>query len=170
MGFGAAVSSGFNKYATFSGRAARSEYWWWFLFLILAGIGVDLACGIIFATTRSFIVPGVLLILFYLGVLLPNITLSVRRLHDLNRSGWWLGAIVFISLILLFLAVPVAIRAYENHANGLAPMDGIPSGTFIVIRILDLVQFIFGIVLFVWFCMRGTRGSNRFGADPLRDF
>lgn len=96
MDFITAVKTGFGKFATFQGRARRSEYWFFMLFLILAST----VFTIIDATTGI----GVLSLIFSLVTLIPVIAVSVRRLHDTNRSGWWyllflvplVGAIVLI--------------------------------------------------------------------------
>jgi uncharacterized membrane protein YhaH (DUF805 family) len=91
MGFGQAIKSGLTNYATFSGRAARSEYWWFFLFTFLcslAGEILDAATG-----GAGLINLGVLL-----GLLLPTLAMAVRRLHDKDRSGWWY-LIILIPLI-----------------------------------------------------------------------
>jgi uncharacterized membrane protein YhaH (DUF805 family) len=81
-----------KKYAAFSGRAQRKEYWYFILFNLIAifivGI-IEVAIG----ADR-----GALQILYWLAVLLPGIGVSVRRLHDTNRSGWWL-LIAFVPLI-----------------------------------------------------------------------
>jgi uncharacterized membrane protein YhaH (DUF805 family) len=170
MGFGEAVASCFNKYASFSGRAPRSEYWWWFLFVFLVSLGVGLVSGILDIAMGSkmpgFVARGTVDLI----LLLPNIAVGVRRLHDLNRSGWWLGASMIMGAFLLTLLVPVLIRMAENHTNGYAATYGITPAVFIVMGLLGLVEGIYGLVLFVWFCMGGTRGANRFGADPLRAF
>lgn len=170
MGFGAAVATCFNKYANFNGRARRSEYWWWFLFVILLSIGVSFVAGIADAAagTKSF--GSLLSVLLDLALLLPNIAVAVRRLHDLNRSGWWYAGPVVIVLFMLALAVPVFIRIAQNRTNGYDPMDGVPSSAFIIIGLLGFVEAVYGIVLLVWFCMRGTNGQNRFGPDPIRNF
>lgn len=76
MDFFEAIKSGFTRYATFSGRASRSEYWWWALFVLLASIGTAMI---------SDTVSG----LFALGTLLPFLAVASRRLHDMGRSGWW---------------------------------------------------------------------------------
>ncbi len=85
--FGQAVSACFSKYATFVGRANRPEYWYFYLFTTLAAIAaliVDLA---LFSGEAEPIFP--LTIILYLGVFLPSLAVSVRRLHDTDRSGWW---------------------------------------------------------------------------------
>jgi len=76
MTFAESIQTCFSKYADFNGRARRSEYWWFFLFIVL----VSLALAMV-----SDIVSG----LFSLGILLPSIAAAARRLHDTNRSGWW---------------------------------------------------------------------------------
>lgn len=96
MTFGDAIKSGFGKYAGFSGRAARSEYWYWTLFTVLASIAAGIVDGVV--------TGGLLSPLLSLGLLLPSLAVAVRRLHDLDRTGWWLlvaftGAGVILLLI-----------------------------------------------------------------------
>ena len=88
MSFMDAVKSGFSNYITIQGRAPRSAYWWWALFIFLASIVLGLADGGIFGTVLG--AGGLLGTLFSLGTLLPSITFGVRRLHDTGRTGWWL--------------------------------------------------------------------------------
>jgi uncharacterized membrane protein YhaH (DUF805 family) len=105
MSFSQAVSSVLlNKYATFSGRARRSEYWWWYLFVtivfLVAGI-LDRALGLTYSdlTLGGGWIATIAAIVF----LVPNLAVAVRRLHDTGRSGWWLlvGLIPFIGFIVL---------------------------------------------------------------------
>ena len=77
MTFGKSISTCFSKYATFDGRASRSEFWWFFLFTFLV-------------SAASSIVSETLSGLFSLGVLLPSLAVGARRLHDVDRSGWFL--------------------------------------------------------------------------------
>jgi uncharacterized membrane protein YhaH (DUF805 family) len=81
MGFGQAISSGFSNYVNFSGRACRSEFWFWRLFYLLVAIGL----GIIEGVVRIRGPVGLL----ELGMFMPSLAMSIRRLHDLDRSGWW---------------------------------------------------------------------------------
>ena len=87
MGFTEAIKTCFSKYATFSGRPTRAEFWWFFLFTFLGGL-----------------IPIVGLI-FALAVLIPSIAVAVRRLHDTDRSGWWLliGLIPLVGFIVLLV-------------------------------------------------------------------
>lgn len=97
-----------KKYAVFEGRAGRKEYWFFILFNILVSMGlgyVDWLTGNINPETGLGILSGI----YALGVMIPGMAVSVRRLHDTNRSGWWLlitfvpviGALVFIYFMVL---------------------------------------------------------------------
>ncbi|NRA86193.1 MAG: DUF805 domain-containing protein [Rhizobiales bacterium] len=87
MDFISAIQSVLTKYVGFSGRACRSEYWWFYLFSIMV-IGVTpLLLG---HNISSFV---------SLLLILPTIAVTVRRLHDVNRSGWWLGTPFLVLLI-----------------------------------------------------------------------
>jgi uncharacterized membrane protein YhaH (DUF805 family) len=97
MSFSEAVKSGFDHYATFDGRASRPAFWWWVLFGILVAIAANIVDAIIGVQIFSIVVS--------LGLLLPNISVSIRRLHDTDRSGWWIliGLIPLIGLIVLLV-------------------------------------------------------------------
>jgi len=101
MTFTDSIKTCFNKYATFSGRATRSEYWWFVLFILLAYI-VLLALTSVMPDLAS-IAFGV----FVLGTIIPQMSVAVRRLHDSDKSGWWLliNFIPFGSLVLLYFYV-----------------------------------------------------------------
>jgi len=80
-----------KKYAVFNGRARRTEYWMFFLFNLI----IILVLGFVEGLVGGI---GVIGLLYSLAVLIPGIAVSVRRLHDTDRSGWWL-LIVFVPLI-----------------------------------------------------------------------
>ena len=82
MDFWQAVRRGFTNYANFSGRAIRSEFWFWTLFYCFAGT----AASIIDRAMALPVASG----MFTLAALVPTLSVSVRRLHDLDRPGWWL--------------------------------------------------------------------------------
>jgi uncharacterized membrane protein YhaH (DUF805 family) len=102
MNFGEAISSGFQNYVTFSGRAQRSAYWYWVLFAFLAGVAGLAVDALIFGINLEGglnIVQGIV----GLALFLPGLAVAIRRLHDLDRTGWWflialtgIGAIVLI--------------------------------------------------------------------------
>ena len=89
MNFGQAISVCLSKYATFTGRASRPEFWWFALFQIL----ISLAAGML-----GDVVNG----LVALGLLLPALAVGTRRLHDIGKSGWWqLIMLTVIGLLVL---------------------------------------------------------------------
>ncbi len=96
MSFAEAIRSVFSKYATFSGRARRSEFWWYTLFTVL----VYIVAAIIDAAIGNSVVS----IIVGLALLLPSLAVTARRLHDTGRTGWWIllvlipviGAIVLL--------------------------------------------------------------------------
>jgi uncharacterized membrane protein YhaH (DUF805 family) len=103
MGFGGAIKTVFSKYVAFKGRARRPEYWWWILFYVLVLVGLSILDGLITYIGG----PGILSTLASLGLFLPTLAVQVRRLHDTDRSGWWvlIGLIPLIGwiIILIFL-------------------------------------------------------------------
>jgi uncharacterized membrane protein YhaH (DUF805 family) len=99
MTFTQAIRSGFQNYVNFSGRAPRSEYWYWTLFSILVSIASALVDVALFPSLNASPINTIV----ELALLLPGLAVSVRRLHDLDRTGWWLlliltgiGAIVLL--------------------------------------------------------------------------
>ncbi|MGH8197944.1 MAG: DUF805 domain-containing protein [Steroidobacteraceae bacterium] len=78
-----------KKYATFSGRAQRAEYWFFVLFYILIFIGLTIIDSVT-GTLNPWYGFGLLGGLFALSMLIPSIAVGVRRLHDTGRSGWWM--------------------------------------------------------------------------------
>ena len=94
-----AIATCFHKYVDFTARALRSEYWYWVLFNILAQIVATIIDVIIFGNS------SILVAIVSLGLLLPSIAVGVRRLHDTDRSGWWLliGFVPLVGAIILIV-------------------------------------------------------------------
>ena len=78
-----------RKYVTFSGRATRSEFWWFYLFTVLVNLVASFVGNLIFMSTYNifFIYLSTITSLI---LLLPSLAVAVRRLHDVGRSGWWI--------------------------------------------------------------------------------
>jgi uncharacterized membrane protein YhaH (DUF805 family) len=85
MTFGNAIKFGFTNYANFQGRSPRSGYWYWALFSALVSIALNILAG---GKTDNFF--GMLGGLVSLGLFLPTLGYGVRRLHDINKSGWFI--------------------------------------------------------------------------------
>ena len=132
MNFSTAVSTCIKeKFATIQGRAPRSEYWWFMLFCLLVYFLMPWVLGAVLMAlpqstmqneTTATVLGGIYFVALIIFIV-PSLTVQIRRLHDIDKSGWWM-----------------------------------------------LISFIPGIgslVLFIFACLKGTTGSNRFGADPL---
>jgi uncharacterized membrane protein YhaH (DUF805 family) len=112
MSFSEAVKSGFDHYAKFEGRASRPAFWWWSLFAILAGIGASIVDAIIGSHIFSIVVS--------LGLILPNLSVAIRRLHDTDRTGWWI-LIAFIPLIGLIVLLVFYLQKSDPGENSYGP-------------------------------------------------
>jgi uncharacterized membrane protein YhaH (DUF805 family) len=124
MGFSDAVRSVLGKYATFDGRASRSEFWYFILFLVIVNIILNIIDSALLHTTIMTQAGniGIISSLFSLAVLIPNLAVAARRLHDVGHSGWWLliGLTGIGGLVLLFWYVS---RGQEGpNAFGPAPV------------------------------------------------
>ena len=105
MTFAQAIRSGFFNYVNFRGRAARSEFWFWILFTVVGGLVAEIFDFAFFSAVTGH---SPLTDIFQLGTFLPGLAVAVRRLHDTDRSGWWLLLLlvpVIGWLVLLFFVV-----------------------------------------------------------------
>ncbi|MFM1965434.1 MAG: hypothetical protein RL134_1159 [Actinomycetota bacterium] len=146
MTFGQSVKHVFSNYATFQGRASRSEFWWWYLFTAIISLIVFIpampwyidfinaansqtgnAVMVLPPVTGLAAFGLILSTVWSLAVLIPTIAVAVRRLHDTNKSGWW--------MLLWFLSCCFGIGA---------------------------------IILIIFWVMASTPGPNRFGEGPAR--
>ena len=96
------IKTCFKKFATFDGRASRSEYWWFQFFYILVVIVAVILDGVLVGGNLE--TAGALEIVSQLLLLLPALAVTARRLHDVDRSGWWMFVgITIVGLIPLFI-------------------------------------------------------------------
>lgn len=101
MKFTESVKTVYSKYATFSGRATRSEYWWFVLFLY-----ATILCVVLLGVATGIDKPFLALIGIFVAIsFIPIVALRVRRLHDIGKSGWWifLGLVPYIGEFILFI-------------------------------------------------------------------
>ena len=105
MSFQEAVQTVFSKYATFEGRARRSEYWYFMLLVCCVNIVIRVLAAIVGDGNFLATVLAGISTVFSLGVLVPQIAVAVRRLHDIGKSGWFylIGLIPFIGWILMLV-------------------------------------------------------------------
>jgi len=116
-----------KKYAVFDGRARRKEYWYFVLF----GTLVSIVIAIVDAATGSFSADagiGILGSIYALAVLIPTIAVGVRRLHDTNRSGWWLllALIPLVGTIVLLVFLATDGDPEENQYGPNPKADSAP--------------------------------------------
>lgn len=164
----------FKRYFDFKGRSRRKEYWMYTLFIILASIVLSIVDSILglggsatgdadlsgtSAGASGALSGGLLANIFSLATVIPSIAVGVRRLHDVNRSGWWillpLGPI-FLGAILMGASLVSAMSGGGAGFSGAAMFGGV----------LMLGGLACAILLLVWYCTPGTAGPNRFGEDP----
>ncbi|HIM48483.1 MAG TPA: DUF805 domain-containing protein [Dehalococcoidia bacterium] len=115
VSFQNAVGLGFQHYFDFKGRSTRSEYWWWLLFVVLAGIAltiVDMGIGTFNYESGDGLLSG----LFKLATLIPGLALGARRLHDINKSAWWL--LMWLSFLLIIPVIVLLVWAARQGDNG----------------------------------------------------
>ena len=158
MDFITAIKTCFSKYADFTGRARRSEFWFWYLFTVLVSM---FSSWIPFAS------------LVTLALVIPTLAASVRRLHDTGRSGWWLllsiipSIIWFIILIaLLGYAIFTIITAGDYDPNLLANNLVANIGLCVTYILSLIVTFVCQIILIVWWAKDSTPGANEYGENP----
>ena len=102
-----------KKYAVFSGRSRRAKYWYFVLFNIIVGVVLALVDGLI-GTTTGVANVGILSGIYGLAILIPSIAVTVRRLHDIDRTGWW----IFINLIPLIGSIVLLVFAVTPGTPG----------------------------------------------------
>jgi uncharacterized membrane protein YhaH (DUF805 family) len=132
------IKTCFQKYAIFNGRAKRSEYWYFFLFGFISAVSLSILDMALFPTNEN----GVLGLIFTLITFIPFISAACRRLHDINRSGWWQMlpyGIMFAGLILSLI-----------------------SETLLAVGIVAGV--VAAIILVFWLASPGENSKNRFGS------
>lgn len=140
-----------EKYADFTGRAPRAEYWWYALALIIAFVVLSIIESILGLKGMIGGMYGPLTGLLWLATFVPGLAVGVRRLHDTNRSGWWLLLMVPYAL--------TAILAFIAFASG--SFAGLASAGF-----LGIIGMLCALGLLVLMVLPSTPGDNRYGPNP----
>jgi uncharacterized membrane protein YhaH (DUF805 family) len=178
MGPLTAIASCYMNMLNFSGRARRAEYWWFALFLFLIGTAVQIGLGVYFARDASFLfamenpslakewfdrnssmmyIMGYAYAGYIILAWLPQLAVTVRRLHDTGRSGLF----IFMPAVATVLAVVASFF--------IAPFARSPEGAMPLVLLVLTVPLIASIWFFVVLCLPGDQGNNRFGGDPAPD-
>lgn len=99
-----------RNYANFSGRATRSEFWYFWLFQILMHVGLSLMATVVDGFAYVSILASLVLVF-------PNIAVAARRLHDIDRSGWW-QLIIVVPVVGIFIALYWYVQPSQPVENG----------------------------------------------------
>ncbi|MCM0620282.1 DUF805 domain-containing protein [Nocardioides bruguierae] len=123
MSFTDAVRHVLTHYADFTGRARRSEYWWFYLAVVLVNIVLNILASI--TGDAGAVLFGIISVIVSLGLIVPVIAVGVRRLHDIGRTGWWLliGLVPFVGFVVLIVFFVMDSEPGDN-AYGPSPKAG----------------------------------------------
>ncbi len=178
MKFGYAVSSCFKKMFTFSGRARRAEYWFYFLFMNMVWLGFKAVKGLVincFMPMASLEVQScasltndIICWCATVALMIPMLAVTVRRLHDLGDTGW-----LSVAIYLLPWLVGVGYTIYTDNFTDLTldvigeSIDGLMGllGSYVVFYLFEFAALIARVIMMA---RRGTVGENEYGADPVR--
>ena len=146
VSFPEAIRLGFQHYFDFRSRSTRAEYWWRSLFTVLASLiltVIDMMVGTYDVESSIGLLSG----LFGLAVLIPSFALGARRLHDINKSGWWQ-----LLWVVFFLIIPVISLIWWQSWW----------------QLLWVVFFlIIPVIILLWWAIKPSdEGTNKHGADP----
>lgn len=158
MNFPSAIQSGFRNFATFRGRASRSEFWWWTLFSFF----VQAITSAVNDNVNS---------IASLVLLLPSLAVNVRRLHDTDRRGWWLLWPVITLVVGLVSFVLFAVSASLDLADSSNwDLEDAVQGTPVVFLVIGgvalLATLVLGLINFSFTLMKSDPEMNRFGPPP----
>ena len=151
MGFGEAIGACFQKYVTFSGRARRPEYWYFYLFLIVVSIVAGLVDGMIFGFDPETSISPISTV-FSLATLLPILAVSWRRLHDIGKPGYY-------NFIVLVAMIPAGVLFYA----GLQIAPDFSIALFVIAGLIILAAVI---IQLVWLVSPTQKGANQYGPEP----
>lgn len=152
MTFTDAIKSCVGKYATFKGRAPRSEYWWFNLFYVLvsmcmhaAFMGIGMGIG---GLAGLYVALNICSLLTVLVFFLPLLAVTVRRLHDIGRSAWWLLLCYVPLLLVLVLALCMML---------------LPNVSMLMVLYSAIFMVIVGCVVLLVFMLLGSDDENKYG-------
>lgn len=156
-----AVKSVLTQYVGFSGRARRSEYWYWILATLLLGIVIGIIEGALGLGTDT---SGPISSLINLALFLPGLAVAFRRLHDTGRSGWWIGGFYLGLIFFVIVLLVIGLSASEASEN-----TSLTAGLGLFAIVGGLLALIYGIFLLVFFCQDSDKGPNKYGPNPKNE-
>ena len=146
-----------KKYAVFNGRARRKEFWFFVLFNVLVSI-ILAVVDVLLGTYNEVTGSGLLGLVYALAVFIPYLAVTVRRLHDTNKSGWWLlmplSTIILAGISAVILIPMFGVAGANETAGGIAAV------------FLGIIVLASNIVFLIFLVSDSTPGVNRFGNNP----
>ena len=142
------VRTCFKKYLVIDGRASRSEYWWFLLFAAFAPLLLIILFAFLYSGEESENFYGVIVLIFYLPIIIPYLTVSIRRLHDLGKSCQ-----IFIVLIILEVILSLEVVFQVLNSN--------------FIMIIDFASWVLTVYFFIIFMFKGSNKKNKYGS-PIK--
>lgn len=152
MSFGDAIGECFFNYVNFRDRAARAEYWWWVLFAVIVALVASVLDLLIFRGWET----GPFNLVTSLALLLPGLSVTVRRLHDTNRSGWW----ILLPIVPAILTVVGFIAALTIN-----PFNPFSGPGLVYTAVPALLWIAATVLLLVFMLLPSNPGNNRFGPN-----
>jgi uncharacterized membrane protein YhaH (DUF805 family) len=145
----------------FSGRINRAKYWLWVLLYLIAAIVI----GVVVYAINSAVVGGIINIAFGIAGFISTLAILSKRLHDRNRSAWWIlifyvlpSVLIVIGVVIIFAGAMSGGSVDANNLRGPGLVGGV---CFLVAAVVVIWAFV------EVACLRGTVGPNQYGADPL---
>lgn len=177
------------RYADFNGRSRRSEYWLWALFMFLLNIALSIVqfamLGAVAGSTQDaahagaamgpVMIVNLLKFVVFLGLLVPNVAVAVRRMHDINRTGWWIIFPSVVGLIAIIVVVSLNGADFIQQVSKLVAAQNSHDTRAFIAMFVSMMRILMWIALptlaakvvtFVFRVTEGTQGANRYGPDP----
>ena len=153
-----------RRYFEFGGRSSRSEFWFFVLFYIIIIVLAAVLDAVIFGSQGGI---GILYGIVALAHLVPAIAVSVRRLHDTDRTGWWVLVFFLAPIIVAVITMGVLGGSLAFMMSGNTDVFAGMATMGLGLLIIALVDIVILIVAIVFYATPGTPGPNRFGPPPV---
>jgi uncharacterized membrane protein YhaH (DUF805 family) len=142
-----------RRYAEFSGRSRRKEYWMYVLGLCAVSVVLSAIEGAAGINKMVLGVYGPATALLLVGTFIPSLAVAIRRLHDTGRSGWWIAPLFLLEAAMLYFIA-------RGDLTRMVP------GDLVIFAILACVTLVVALILLIFMLLDGTKGPNKYGPDP----
>jgi len=169
MAFTQSVKTCLSKYVVFSGRARRSEYWWFVLFVVLVNFGLAVLGAVLFGTDPDTGQGSNFLnSVFQLAILLPLLAAGWRRLHDTGRPGWYLLLPMAFSIVTMFMLL-TGVAVFSAVETGIENPEALRGPAAFLgatgLMVVYVIQLVLSILMIWWLTRPSQEGTNEYGAS-----